>query len=821
MATTEEPSASPPEGDGPSPGSEAWQNNQDLQAKKKDHGAGVGHLSDHKIRQFTLAMDIYDTDIDENTPLLNLYNAHKGFVAQLFTIAKGDTHFLATAKQDNPDNNTPSPILSADGFPSSDRHHRSFFRRQFYRSSPRKTTITIYHSILTKEDLSTIKDSLFNYLKEHKLWMRGGDFNETDTHSIGWLLGAHHAMVYRPRILTDLNFLIRSIPRSQFEKAVEDYGEPQDLNNPPEIFVHSKLQSFGVDKSRVSTFAVSISCVKTKVRLMKELICLIPDQKMVYPFIPIGLANILSVDDYKKYIVLNNDRQNAIQGVTVQGFSQELLRKDIPDGIASSRVDEYFLDQPFIVSIQETNSSTTQGRYIFIVQKTDYNQARTFIEDFCQNIFPRLYPTQSERSEYKKAFGYTPKLTSSASAGGAVASLGSRLGELLKAEETKLGKSLSLTPVTWAQRASPRFLFDKDADFPALSSKLKPQTSAPTNATSSTNTPGPSDSTNNSVISINSTSTTPANNHSGQTVVSTDISVAISEMKSVMSQQTDFIKQMMERQEKQDEINRQAAKEAQEAAREMAKEAREAAKQASLENQKLLAAAAEDNRKIMEAAYSSSRENHKLMEKMLELMMSMKQSPPLPQHQDLSQPSYWPISGHNYMHIPPYYANPPLGIPTPETQPLLATGPSAPSTPNRPGTQPPPSSAHPPQTPLTLEPPPHNPIDPSTQSDRSLSETSMSVIDEPPPKPNHDRTPGSTPTKTTKQARTTPPSPPTEMSDDDSQSTNQDKKDPIAKSLFGHNKTTKTGKSKTKEPYKSGKTYIKQNATAKTVGKPS
>jgi hypothetical protein len=51
---------------------------------------------------------------------------------------------------------------------------------------------------------------------------------------------------------------------------------------------------------------------------MKELVCLIPKSSIPYTFIHIGLATTNSPHTYWKYLMINNNRQQAMQGITVK-----------------------------------------------------------------------------------------------------------------------------------------------------------------------------------------------------------------------------------------------------------------------------------------------------------------------------------------------------------------------------------------------------------------------------------------------------------------------------------------------------------------------
>ena len=165
-------------------------------------------------------------------------------MTKLFELTQGNAHLIPTAYFEPDDNaedaDTHSPIVSADSFPATDRLHRLFFRQQFdYKE--RSTTIRIHHSVHMKESTKDVKEKLLDYLQEHSLWMHGGDLLSIETSNIGWLLGAHHTMVYRLAIVKRLNDLIANLPKRVVSEQIELHGgSEEDAKNLLTVFVKKK-----------------------------------------------------------------------------------------------------------------------------------------------------------------------------------------------------------------------------------------------------------------------------------------------------------------------------------------------------------------------------------------------------------------------------------------------------------------------------------------------------------------------------------------------------------------------------------------------------
>ena len=560
MVETVDTSVTPPEDNGPSEGSDAWCLVEANKRKREENAAKITAPAEEKIRQFYVSMSFKEL-LDDDAPTLNLYKTHKEFIVQLLALSEGDVHLIPTSKADKDaaKAETKTPILSADAFPPNDKTHRLFFHRQVHRNeTTKRTTIKIQHSVLMKESVYTVKQKLMEHLKKNNLWMFGGELDDVETNGIGWLLAAHANMTYRPSLAAHLNMMVSKTDPTTLAELIGKHGKPEDTTTLPTLFLNPHMQNFGIAPSRVSTNAVTISCVKSRARLMKDLISLIPDAEMPFLFIPMGTATILSVEEYKKFIVLNNDRQNELQGITVEGFTKYLFSCTLCcDNGAEMTVEKFFLGQTSIVSIQETNKTAESGRFIFVVKKSQYPDAKNIIEKFCSTTFDIIYPDQTDKDDYRVSVGSLPHLFDTAPAGGAVSNHIARLGAILKNEESARGKSFPSAAGTWAQKVAPRLVFDKNVDFPKLSSN--------TNTTASVQTTSKA-SVQNSVSTTNSASTIAHNGgaSTSRTVISHDVSSVLTEMKSFVSLQSAQFEKMIERQ---DQLAREAAASAKEAAK--------------------------------------------------------------------------------------------------------------------------------------------------------------------------------------------------------------------------------------------------------------
>jgi hypothetical protein len=158
---------------------------------------------------------------------------------------------------------------------------------------------------------------------------------------------------------------------------------------------------FGAPPKRVQSHAVTLSCGNNKIRLMKELVCLIPKSSIPFTFIHIGLATMNSPDTYWKCLMINNDCQQAMQGITVKGFSPELFQRlsENKEKVVAT-VAKHFTNHKAILSIEETHKTKESSCYIFIVYKHEFAAAKNFIANIFKTVFPCLYPSQDKQDIY-------------------------------------------------------------------------------------------------------------------------------------------------------------------------------------------------------------------------------------------------------------------------------------------------------------------------------------------------------------------------------------------------------------------------------------
>ena len=486
-----------------------------LLERRKRHGSALVDATESSERRFVMSIKI--DNVDEAVIQHNLFKLHKEFLSKVFEAAP-NLVFHPTSR--SPDK-TSKLLTSLLHFPDSDSDHRAFFHRQVTHSPDgASSTIRIHHQVLDTTKLPSVKKSLIGYLKARKIFLTGDIFDSTTLWSIGMLHSCHPQMVNRPELEEQINDLIASHPDLPAHRAKLCKLEPDaEL---PRVYVHARLIHWGSGANRVSTNAICLVCPKPVGLLMKTLMVTTDPSLLPYHFIPAGMAQMTSPELYRNLLIKNNDFQNSVQGIPVTSLARTCmdLEYNSPDGDMPVRL--WFLQHSGIIGVEPTASTDTDGRWLFIVLKSEYDSAREFIRQFCDTIFPSLL-TPDQQTRYVQSQGQMPHIYVSSPFGCDIQARAEAICQQL------LGDLSTKTPPpkTSAWTAPPQFVFDDDEAYPPLSKTTKAATSDNDTATQVTQPPAKS---------------------VARTVVSTDVDTVVSRLESIVSSQFTQIQTLVTKQ---------------------------------------------------------------------------------------------------------------------------------------------------------------------------------------------------------------------------------------------------------------------------------
>jgi hypothetical protein len=514
---------------------EKKQGNISLKEKRIIHGSNVTAPAEEKQREFTLTFNVKES-LDDTATMVNLALKHKLFIKAFLDISEGDVHFLPTSKSDN---KAQQPIINIGAYPNDEKGHRNFFHRSVtHHDATHNNTVRIHHLVLMKESVKDVKTKLISFLKQHSLWIGGGELNAIETVNVAWLHGAHPTMVNRIALEDKINAAARALPnlssiRSQFLK---DHEIDIEL---PRFFVQTRTIHCGSAPNKVSTTTLSLTCVKIFSRMMKEIASTIQESPDTpYIIIPTGFTQIADVTSYKQAMISNNDIQNSVQGISMIGLDPQWLDYEITcNDNETLTLQSYLTQGPFIATMEPTQYSDSHGRFIFIVYKNQFQKAREFLSTFCATDFYDIIPDEQERHDYRARIGSLPHLYEAAPLGGAVKSRIDSIVASLGKIKTTTGSAPPSSTAAWSNKSRPKFVFSiEDAEaFPDLSEKTKEKS----NTTATSVTTHGSDGDNITGNHLNSSS---------KSLASTDISTVVSEMKSFMTETTREMRSMMSQQ---------------------------------------------------------------------------------------------------------------------------------------------------------------------------------------------------------------------------------------------------------------------------------
>lgn len=487
-----------------------WTTVNSTKKKRGVHGSKLVEPSFIKERKFIVSIPLRNNDNDNAQH--NLSKLHKEFITKIFETAKD----IVIKPSSRVDGCCKTTMTATAPFPDNDKNHRLFFHRQIQRSNDNKQSyVKIHHTVQTATSIKTIKDSLMTYLRARNIYMSGGELDTVELWNIGFLQGCHHQMVYRPELELEINNCISmdaNLDRLMTEYNIETTSEL------PGITCQLRTINWGAGTNRVTSNTTSILCVKQYSEFYKAIL-LNAGSNLPYEFIPAGMATMTSPELYRNILIGNNDMQNELTSIPIVAMPRELFDESKPstNGVEKSIYD-LFMHTAAIESIQATQHTDTKGRWLVLVYKTSYDEAKAHIQNMFETIIPSL--PNSKLAKYTAKMGSLPKIYTPSPFGCEIhekaESLALRLSRLHAIADPSNNNS---TNSNKKQQYTTVVFDDLDAFPPLDDSKIEP-----------------------------ASTTNPTSVPTNQTVISTDVDTVISELKSIVSQQLSQMQVFVEKQ---------------------------------------------------------------------------------------------------------------------------------------------------------------------------------------------------------------------------------------------------------------------------------
>jgi hypothetical protein len=266
---------------------------------------------------------------------------------------------------------------------------------------------------------------------------------------------------------------------------------------------------------------------------MKHIISECRDQ-FPYEFVESGHAAMNNHIKYKNVLMANNDFQNSVQGISIIGLPRSAMYLSYTRNTSTKELQDWFLAHSGVEYVEPTAETDSEGRWIIIVLRDEFENAKHWIEDIL-NLVPSLM-TDDECTHFKSHYQiFPPCLYTKAPLGGKIQQGSEESYDRIMNNLSRYSNNSSSKPAgkksgtTWSKPK--RYFFDANpASFPALPSKdNSSRTTAKEHVESG------------SATSTTRTSPTKA----AQTLASNDIDTIVSRFETVVSQYNDTLERLM------------------------------------------------------------------------------------------------------------------------------------------------------------------------------------------------------------------------------------------------------------------------------------
>ena len=318
----------------------------------------------------------------------NLAALHMELVRHLSQVSTTPIEYHPTNVHSDP---KPAPFSDPQAFPKTDSEHRAFFhRKESVLRQSHDLSIKVTHSTNSQELIPDLKKKILPFLQKHKIYLGGPAIKNEEIAIIAWCCGAHPDMTHKQTLSDDLNDALNEIPLSEEQQTrrQEFVADDEDL---PEVFASKRMLSFGNDAKRVSSDVLAICCVRKYSTFLKSLLLELPPGTIPYDIVPAGFHLMAPPDAYRSYLIRNNDITLNLRGLTIVNFHPSLWEMPMPlQTHFNGTLQAYFLSGDLVQSIEHTEVSAKNGRFIFIVKNEHFEQVQTYLTNFCRDDLPKM-----------------------------------------------------------------------------------------------------------------------------------------------------------------------------------------------------------------------------------------------------------------------------------------------------------------------------------------------------------------------------------------------------------------------------------------------
>ena len=296
------------------------------------------------------------------------------------------------------------PITKIDQFPSTEIAHNAFFDRKFLTRSGQKS-VEIQHKIQSRMTVKEIKTAVMSYLVNNNTWIERGELDSVEVFRFGFFQYAHPNMTNRLELAEAINNVVSNF--IDIDKYWDLYAPnwPRDKEL-PKISVFKQHIPWGAGTQRVVSECICLCAIRPVCVLMKHIITESQELFAPYIFVQSGHAAMNDREKFRQVLIHNNDFQNAVQGLSIIGLSRIGMYTELTRGDDTKTIHEWLLDFSGIEQVESTEETDSKGRWITIVLRDEFENAKSWIDEILSSVDDILSDT--ERQSCIDTFEYFP-----------------------------------------------------------------------------------------------------------------------------------------------------------------------------------------------------------------------------------------------------------------------------------------------------------------------------------------------------------------------------------------------------------------------------
>ncbi|OEU23094.1 hypothetical protein FRACYDRAFT_233260 [Fragilariopsis cylindrus CCMP1102] len=293
----------------------------------------------------------------------------------------------------HPTNSATSPVprdiinINND-FPKTPATYDDFFDQNRNRDNTNQQT---FMKVSMPHNEKELQNKLHNYLYHNQLYMNSPFINDNTLEQVGFVEKGHSRLVYRPTMEKKISNGIKEIMNSN-KLTPQQVAQIKNLSSNIRVECHRGTVRGGEYNNQSVCEGIVLKTTKTQAKLVMELLAMLPDKLLGdhYRIIPKSLNQLLGFELYGQIVADTVNFQNKLKPITILNCHPSVLDDMYGNvKVLNSRqvtVQQFILGNCGAISIEETNETSTKGKYIVIVPANNLDSARTAIGKMFQEF---------------------------------------------------------------------------------------------------------------------------------------------------------------------------------------------------------------------------------------------------------------------------------------------------------------------------------------------------------------------------------------------------------------------------------------------------